>query len=68
MVYTLGTYQQKVMSGLWADLPYKITKKVKENWLTNLCFFVPVVGTYSCVPAPVPDCRSVHRERLCRAD
>lgn len=51
VVYHLGTYNQKVMSGLWADMPYKITKKVKENWLTNLCFFVPVVGTYQCVGA-----------------
>ena len=50
MVYTLSNHNQNVMSGLWKDLPYKITKKVKENWLDNLFFLVPLVGTYQCVP------------------
>ena len=55
MVYTLSNHNQNVMSGLWKDLPYKITKKVKENWLDNLFFLVPVVGTYQCVPVrPTP--------------
>lgn len=51
MVYTLSANHQNVMPGLWKDLPYKITKKVKENWLDNLFFLVPLVGTYQCVPA-----------------
>ena len=50
MVYTLSNHNQNVMSGLWKDLPYKLTKKVKENWLDNLFFLVPVVGTYQCAP------------------
>lgn len=49
VVYSLGTYNQTIMSGLWADLPYKISKKVKENWLSTLCLVGPVVGTYTCV-------------------
>jgi len=40
------------MSGLWKDLPYKISKKVKENWLDTLFFLVPTIGTYQCAPAP----------------
>ena len=54
VVYTLSNHNQNVMSGLWKDLPYKITKKVKENWLDNLFFLVPLVGTYQCVPVPPP--------------
>jgi hypothetical protein len=38
------------MAGLWKDLPYKVTKKVKENWIDTLFFLVPVIGTYECVP------------------
>ena len=38
------------MSGLWKDLPYKISKKVKENWLDTLFFLVPTIGTYQCAP------------------
>lgn len=53
-MYTLSNHNQNVMSGLWKDLPYKITKKVKENWLDNLFFLVPLVGTYQCVPVPPP--------------
>ena len=50
VVYTLSNHNQNVMSGLWKDLPYKFTKKVKENWLDNLFFLVPVIGTYQCAP------------------
>ncbi len=50
-MYTLSNHNQNVMSGLWKDLPYKVSKKVKENWLDTLFFLVPVVGTYQCVPA-----------------
>ena len=56
MVYTLSNHNQNVMSGLWKDLPYKITKKVKENWLDNLFFLVPLVGTYQCVPVSRQPC------------
>jgi hypothetical protein len=56
-VYTLSNHNQNVMSGLWKDLPYKITKKVKENWLDNLFFLVPVVGTYQCAPDRAPRAR-----------
>ena len=56
VVYTLSNHNQNVMSGLWKDLPYKITKKVKENWLDNLFFLVPLVGTYQCVPVSRQPC------------
>ena len=56
VVYTLSNHNQNVMSGLWKDLPYKITKKVKENWLDNLFFLVPLVGTYQCVPVVRQPC------------
>lgn len=59
VVYTLSNHNQNVMSGLWKDLPYKITKKVKENWLDNLFFLVPLVGTYQCVPVASPH-RATH--------
>lgn len=50
VVYTLSNHNQNVMAGLWKDLPYKVTKKVKENWIDTLFFLVPVIGTYECVP------------------
>ncbi|GAB2256808.1 hypothetical protein Droror1_Dr00022867 [Drosera rotundifolia] len=40
VVYELSPFQQKVMSGLWKDLPGK-------NWLNATLLVVPVVGTYS---------------------
>ena len=49
VVYTLSNHNQNVMAGLWKDLPYKVTKKVKENWVDTLFFLVPVIGTYECV-------------------
>jgi len=63
VVYTLSNHNQNVMSGLWKDLPYKITKKVKENWLDNLFFLVPLVGTYQCVPASVAAVRRARAGR-----
>lgn len=45
-MYTLGPHHQNVMSGLWKDLPYKLEKKVRENWVDALCLLVPVIGTY----------------------
>ncbi|KAG8501876.1 hypothetical protein CXB51_004731 [Gossypium anomalum] len=34
VVYALSPFQQKIMSGLWKDLPTKITHKVSENWIS----------------------------------
>jgi len=50
VVYTLSNHNQNVMAGLWKDLPYKVSKKVKENWVDSLFLLVPVIGTYECVP------------------
>ncbi|KAK9081277.1 hypothetical protein Syun_030640 [Stephania yunnanensis] len=47
VVYSLSPYQQKVMSGLWKDLPSKIHHKISENWISALLLVGPVVGTYS---------------------
>ncbi|KAL2538819.1 40S ribosomal protein S7-2 [Forsythia ovata] len=32
VVYALSPFQQKVISGLWKDLPSKIHHKISENW------------------------------------
>jgi hypothetical protein len=66
-VYTLSNHNQNVMPGLWKDLPYKITKKVKENWLDNLFFLVPLVGTYQCAPAARSAARGVRHAGCCSA-
>jgi Cytochrome b-c1 complex subunit 8 len=50
VVYTLSNHNQNVMAGLWKDLPYKVSKKVKENWVDALFLWVPVIATYECVP------------------
>ncbi|KAK6943338.1 Cytochrome b-c1 complex subunit 8, plants [Dillenia turbinata] len=47
VVYGLSPFQQKVMSGLWKDIPGKISHKVSENWLSALLLLGPVVGTYA---------------------
>ncbi|GAU46644.1 hypothetical protein TSUD_246710 [Trifolium subterraneum] len=47
VVYALSPFQQKIMSGLWKDLPTKIHHKVSENWISALLLITPVVGTYS---------------------
>lgn len=47
VVYALSPFQQKIMPGLWKDLPTKIHHKVSENWISALLLVVPVVGTYS---------------------
>ncbi|PIN23248.1 hypothetical protein CDL12_04014 [Handroanthus impetiginosus] len=49
VVYALSPFQQKVMSGLWKDIPAKISQKVSENWLNAVLFLGPLVGTYSYV-------------------
>ncbi|URE06684.1 Cytochrome b-c1 complex, subunit [Musa troglodytarum] len=47
VVYALSPFQQKVMAGLWKDLPGKIHHKVSENWLSATLLLAPVIGTYS---------------------
>jgi hypothetical protein len=47
VVYALSPFQQKIMTGLWKDLPEKIHHKVSENWISTILLVAPVVGTYS---------------------
>ena len=49
VVYALSPFQQKVMSGLWKDIPGKIQQKVSENWLNAVLFLTPLIGTYTYV-------------------
>ncbi|XP_010278946.1 PREDICTED: cytochrome b-c1 complex subunit 8 [Nelumbo nucifera] len=49
VVYALSPFQQKVMSGLWKDLPSKIHHKVSENWVNAALLLTPLVGTYTYV-------------------
>ncbi|KAJ7943661.1 Cytochrome b-c1 complex, subunit 8 protein [Quillaja saponaria] len=49
VVYALSPFQQKVMTGLWKDLPGKINQKVSENWLNAVLLIGPLVGTYTYV-------------------
>ncbi|CAL9179352.1 unnamed protein product [Musa hybrid cultivar] len=48
VVYALSPFQQKVMPGLWKDLPGKIHHKVSENWLSATLLLAPIIGTYRC--------------------
>ena len=47
VVYSLSPFQQKIMTGLWKDLPEKIHHKVSENWISTILLLAPVIGTYS---------------------
>jgi hypothetical protein len=47
VVYALSPFQQKVMTGLWKDLPGKIQHKVSESWLGAVLLLGPVVSTYT---------------------
>ncbi|WRX12634.1 Cytochrome b-c1 complex subunit 8 [Theobroma cacao] len=49
VIYTLSPFQQKILSGLWKDLPSKITHKVTENWISATLLLGPLVGTYTYV-------------------
>ncbi|XP_022846435.1 cytochrome b-c1 complex subunit 8-like [Olea europaea var. sylvestris] len=49
VVYALSSFQQKVMPGLWKDLPGKINHKIFENWINATLLLGPLVGTYSNV-------------------
>ncbi|WVY91626.1 hypothetical protein V8G54_037140 [Vigna mungo] len=47
VIYALSPFQQKVMTGLWKDLPTKIHHKVSENWISATLLLGPLVGTYA---------------------
>ncbi|KAF9594552.1 hypothetical protein IFM89_033522 [Coptis chinensis] len=47
VVYSLSPFQQKVMPGLWRDLPHKLGKKFSENWINATLLVAPVVGVYA---------------------
>nr|XP_009631059.1 cytochrome b-c1 complex subunit 8-like [Nicotiana tomentosiformis]XP_016458981.1 PREDICTED: cytochrome b-c1 complex subunit 8-like [Nicotiana tabacum] len=49
VVYALSPFQQKVMPGLWKDLPAKIHHKVSENWISATLLLSPIIGTYTYV-------------------
>ncbi|GMP48839.1 hypothetical protein CsSME_00016054 [Camellia sinensis var. sinensis] len=49
VVYALSPFQQKVMPGLWKDLPSKIHHKVSENWISATLLLTPLVATYTYV-------------------
>ncbi|KAK4351623.1 hypothetical protein RND71_030936 [Anisodus tanguticus] len=46
VVYALSPFQQKVMPGLWKDLPSKIHHKVSENWISATLLLGPLVGVH----------------------
>ncbi|XP_062110346.1 cytochrome b-c1 complex subunit 8-2, mitochondrial-like [Humulus lupulus] len=47
VVYALSPFQQKVMMGLWKDLPTKIHHKISENWLSAFLLISPLLATYT---------------------
>ncbi|CAM8878831.1 unnamed protein product [Rhodiola kirilowii] len=49
VVYALSPFQQKIMPGLWKDLPGKIHHKVSENWISATLLLAPLVGVYTYV-------------------
>ncbi|KAG6503821.1 hypothetical protein ZIOFF_036145 [Zingiber officinale] len=53
VIYGLSPFQQKVMPGLWKDLPGKIHHKVSENWLSATLLLGPLIGTYRHVFLPL---------------
>ncbi|KAL5720772.1 hypothetical protein ACHQM5_013410 [Ranunculus cassubicifolius] len=61
VIYSLSPYQQQVMPGLWKDLPYKLTKKVSENWLSATLLVAPLVGTYAYVQTYLEAEKMEHR-------
>ncbi|XP_039174263.1 uncharacterized protein LOC120296400 [Eucalyptus grandis] len=46
VVYALSPFQQKIMTGLWEDLPNKIHHNISENWI-SATVLAPLVGTYT---------------------
>ncbi|PKI64910.1 cytochrome b-c1 complex subunit 8 [Punica granatum] len=61
VVYALSPFQQKIMSGLWKDLPTKIHHKVSENWISATLLLAPLVGTYSYVQHYQEEEKMAHR-------
>lgn len=49
VVYALSPFQQKVMTGLWKDLPGKIHHKVSENWISATLLLGPIIGVHTYV-------------------
>ncbi|PIA59692.1 hypothetical protein AQUCO_00400529v1 [Aquilegia coerulea] len=49
VVYSLSPFQQKVMPGLWKNLPDKLSHKVSENWISTTLLLAPLVGVYTYV-------------------
>ncbi|RYR27552.1 hypothetical protein Ahy_B01g051572 isoform B [Arachis hypogaea] len=47
VTYGLSPFHQKIMPGLWKDLPTKIHHKVSENWISATLLLGPLVGVYS---------------------
>ncbi|CAM8892428.1 unnamed protein product [Rhodiola kirilowii] len=44
VVYALSPFQQKIMPGLWKDLPGKIHHKVSENWISATLLLAPLAA------------------------
>ncbi|KAI9118382.1 hypothetical protein K1719_010714 [Acacia pycnantha] len=64
VIYTLSPFQQKVMTGLWKDLPTKIHHKISENWISATLLLGPLVGTYSYVQNYLEKEKLAHRSSL----
>ncbi|KAI9073441.1 hypothetical protein K1719_044578 [Acacia pycnantha] len=49
VVYALSPFQQKVMTGLWKDVPSKIHHKISENWISATLLLAPLIGVHMYV-------------------
>ncbi|KAI9126189.1 hypothetical protein K1719_002610 [Acacia pycnantha] len=49
VVYALSPFQQKVMTGLWKDVPSKIHHKISENWISATLLLAPLIGVHTYV-------------------
>uniref|UniRef100_A0A7N0ZZV8 Cytochrome b-c1 complex subunit 8 n=1 Tax=Kalanchoe fedtschenkoi TaxID=63787 RepID=A0A7N0ZZV8_KALFE len=61
VVYALSPFQQKIMPGLWRDLPGKIHHKVSENWISATLLLAPLVGVYTYVQTYQENEKQRHR-------
>ncbi|KAG5111433.1 hypothetical protein JHK82_040656 [Glycine max] len=61
VIYALSPFQQKIMPGLWKDLPTKIHHKVSENWISATLLLGPLVGTYAYVQNYLEKEKLAHR-------
>ncbi|MQL41719.1 cytochrome b-c1 complex subunit 8, partial [Escherichia coli] len=61
VIYALSPFQQKIMSGLWKDLPSKLHHKVSENWISATLLLAPLVGTYAYVQNYLEKEKLAHR-------